>query len=138
MASISLTPADVRVGANMSTTTITGGEASIEPGDLLYNDSGKYKRCINTSEAAAAATHVALTYGGLDDKIAVGEITNNSSYIESASAAWVAGEVYITSTVAGEMMPAEDIASSGYVNIVGVAESTTAMKLFAQSSGISK
>ena len=135
MAQVTLTPANIRVGSGLASSSVTAGE-SVEPGDFLYASASKYYKAINTSEAAAAATHVALTYAALDEKVSVGAITPGTSYLGSSSAAWTKGETYVVGAVAGELMLASDVNASDWVTICGVAASTTSLQLYSTATGI--
>lgn len=132
MADVNLTEASVKPTA---TTLIQRGTygGTIVQGTLLYyaptTDTWEIADC-TTSATTAAATGMALSSGadGQPGRIAVGgDVT-----VDGLS---LAAPVMILST-AGQMCPSADLANADYITIVGVASSTTNLKLSFKPSGV--
>ena len=139
MATITLTAANVRVGAAGTSNVGVAGE-SITAGDFLYLKAGdgKYWRSVNTSEAEADIVGVALTNASADGNVAFLNIVDGVTYLDHSTAVWTQGKTYVVGDTAGSLMDAADIGASDYVTVAGVAASTTSLLLFrGTTSGIS-
>ena len=136
MATITLTAANVRVGASGTATVGVAGE-TITVGDFLYLKAGdgKYWKAVNTSQAEADVTSVALTNAVLDGNVAFLNIVDKVTYLDHSSAIWVQGDTYVIGDTAGTLMDAADIGASDYVTVAGVAASTTSLLLFKGTTG---
>ena len=136
MATITLTAANVRVGASGTATVGVAGE-TITVGDFLYLKAGdgKYWKAVNTSQAEADVTSVALTNAVLDGNVAFLNIVDKVTYLDHSTAAWVQGDTYVIGDTAGTLMDAADIGASDYVTVAGVAASTTSLLLFKGTTG---
>lgn len=132
MADVNLTEASVKP---TSTTVIVRGNYgdTIVQGTLLYyapsTNTWEIADC-TTSATTAAATGMALSSGadGQPGRIATGgDVT-----VDNVS---LASPVYILSE-AGQMCPSADLANADYITVVGVASSTTNLKLIFRAAGV--
>ena len=100
--------------------------ASIAAGEVVYLDSATntYKEAINTSEAAAAATGIALTTSFTGQPVVI-----QTSGTMTFGGTVVVGEVYMVSGTAGGIAPEADVVSADYVTLLGVGISATQVKL---------
>jgi hypothetical protein len=134
MADISVTAASVQ---RTDTTTVLAGiaGATITAGQQLYKDSSDgnaLKPGIATSAAASAVVGIAA-HGASDGQpiryYGRGDVTFN--------AVLTAGEVYVASaSAAGGIAPVGDVTTGNFVTILGVATSTTNLKLGITASGV--
>lgn len=136
MATITLTSANIRVGAAGTSNVGVAGEA-IVPGDFLYLKAGdgKYWKAVNTSEAEADIVGVALTSAAADGNVAFLNIVDQVTYLDHSTAVWTQGKTYVVGDTAGTLMDAADIGASDYVTVAGVAASTTSLLLFKGTTG---
>ena len=136
MATITLTAANVRVGASGTSNVGVAGE-TITVGDFLYLKAGdgKYWKAVNTSQAEADVVGVALTNAVLDGNVAFLNIVDKVTYLDHSTAAWIQGDTYVIGDTAGTLMDAADIGASDYVTVAGVAASTTSLLLFKGTTG---
>lgn len=136
MATITLTAANIRVGAAGTSNVGVAGE-SLTPGDFLYLKAGdgKYWKAVNTSEAEADIVGVALTSAAADGNVAFLNIVDQVTYLDHSTAVWTQGQTYVVGDTAGTLMDAADIGVSDYVTVGGVAASTTSLLLFKGTTG---
>tara|TARA_R100001463_G_scaffold2401_4_gene10157 strand:+ start:8043 stop:8465 length:423 start_codon:yes stop_codon:yes gene_type:complete len=136
MATITLTAANVRVGASGTSNVGVAGE-SLTPGDFLYLKAGdgKYWKAVNSSQAEADIVGVALTYASADSNVAFLVIVDQVTYLNHSSAVFTQGKTYTVSDTSGKIFDAADIGSSDYVTVAGVAASTTSLLLFKGTTG---
>jgi len=136
MATITLTAANVRVGASATSNVGVAGE-TITPGDFLYLKAGdgKYWKAVNTSQAEADVVGVALTNAVADGNVAFLNIVDKVTYLDHSTAIWIQGDTYVIGDTAGTCMDAADIGASDYVTVAGVAASTTSLLLFKGTTG---
>lgn len=138
MATITLTPANVRVGASTTPGSGVAGEALV-PGDWVYLKAadGKLWKVINSSAAAAAIVGIASTYGAADDTVFTFSVNPNVSRLKHTSAVFTKGRTYIVSDTAGKLMEANDAGTGDYVTVAAVAASTTEIVLLNSQTGVS-
>lgn len=136
MAAIPITPANLRLSTNASTSTATSGE-TITPFQLVYRaTNGKLMKAVNSTLLEATFLGVAITYAAVDEQIGYVPITQGAGVIlNSASADFTKGEVYCISDTAGQMFPAGDIGSGDYVTIAAYAISTTSLLMLNDQTG---
>lgn len=134
MADISVTPASVqRTDTTVVLSGIAGG--TITAGQPLYKDAAdanSLKAAVATSAATAAVVGIAA-HGASDGQpikyYGRGDVTFN--------AALTAGSVYVASAAAaGGIAPVGDMTTGNFVTILGVATSTTNLKLGITASGV--
>jgi hypothetical protein len=136
MATITLTAANIRVGASGTSSVGVAGE-TITAGDFLYLKAGdgKYWKAVNTTEAEADIVGVALTNASADGNVAYLNIVSGITYLDHSTAVWTQGKTYTVGDTAGTVMDAGDISTSDYVTVAGVAASTTSLLLFRATTG---
>jgi len=117
------------IGYGTSGATITAGQAI-----YLESSSNTWKLADNNSATAEvrAATAVALTGSSAGQPIAY--TTKDNSV--TLGATMTAGVAYYLSDTPGGICPVADLASGEYPLVVGIATSTTVLKLSFTSSGV--
>lgn len=130
MADVAFTATSIKPGANAQIEHGYFG-ATVTQGLAVYLDSSdnewKLGNC-ETSATTAAVVGLALTSGADGQPGTI--ITGGNMTCDNV----VAGETYILST-AGKICPITDVAMNDYVTIIGVATSTTNLKLGILASG---
>lgn len=127
MADLSITAANVAPGANARKETVTAG-ATITAGTPVYKDTAdndEYKASDADAAGTADSDGIALT-GSSDGQPLVIQKSGGSINL---GATLVVGQVYVVSTTAGGIAPYADLLSGDYVTILGVATSTSLLKL---------
>lgn len=133
MATITPTPADLRISANSRAKTGRAGE-SVAPFDLLYQDAdGSLKKAVNTSSNEATVVGIAITYAAINGIVAY---VSPGVNVVSSSALWTQGATYVVSDTPGQMMLAGDVDTGDFVTMVGIAESSTELIFSVLSTGI--
>jgi len=133
MAAISVTAANVLAGANAKTRKVTAG-ATLTAGQAVY-ESGTEVYLAQCDGTLAEATVVGITLGGAADGQPVVIVTEDDDFTPGGTlvltAAGGAGLVGLSATAGGlEMMVSATMPLSGnYPVILGVAKTTTKMKL---------
>lgn len=131
MADVSFTAGSIKPGTNAQTERGTFG-ATITQGMAVYLDASdnewKIGHC-ETSTTTAAIGGIALT-SGADGQPGVVQTDGNLTCDNV-----VAGETYILSA-SGKVCPITDVATDDYVTIIGVATTTTNLKLGILASGV--
>ena len=135
MADLSITAADV---IKTDSTLIAEGTAgaTVTAGQPVYKDStasGKLKPADADVLATAAAVGIALH--GASDGQPLRYATGGNLTL---SAVMTVGAVYVVSTTAGGIAPVADLGSGDYVTLLGVATTTSNIKLSVSVSGIAK
>jgi hypothetical protein len=133
MADVTFTAASIKPAANAQTQEVTFG-ATITQGLFVYLDSttNTVKLAdVTTSVATAAVYGIALTSGaaGQPGVIQTGGNVTTSVHLSLAS------PVYILSA-SGKMCPAADLATNDYITIIGVATTTSNLRLSINASGV--
>jgi hypothetical protein len=134
MADLSITAASVVRGANARTVVGDAGEA-ITAGQAVYKSSstGKWMKADADSAIAEArsATGIALTGSSLNQPIVVqtgGEITIGATLVANTS--------YFLSSAAGGICPLADVGTGEYLQLIGIAKSTTLLDISFQATGV--
>lgn len=131
MADISVTASSVVPTSTAKRLTKTAAVA-ITAGQVVY---------VNASDQLALADNDASTTTATAVGVALNSCAANQpcSYATEGNvtfnAVLTAGTIYVLSSTAGGIAPAADLASADYVTIVGVASSTTNMKIHMYASG---
>lgn len=135
MADLSITAANVIAGANNRQQTVVAGE-TITAGQPVYRDAstGKYLKADANAASAAAreATGIALNGASNGQPLTIqtsGQITIGGTM--------TAGIAYYLSDTAGGICPVADIGSGEYVDLIGIAVSTTVLDLIFKYTGVS-
>ena len=135
MADLTITAADVLKTTTTKTYQGVAG-ATVTAGQPVYADaadSGKYKPADADASATSAAIGIA-THGA-----AAGQPLIVAQYGSlTLSAVMTAGEVYCVSTTAGGIAPVGDLTSGNYVTVLGVATTTSNLKLGLNASATAK
>lgn len=134
MADLSITAGSVIAGANATTEAGLAG-AAITAGQVVYKDSttGKYLLADADSATAAARTGRGIALNGASDgqplKIQMaGDIT--------IGATLTANTAYYLSSGAGSIGVLADVGSGEYMQLIGIAKSTTVMTLSMLATGV--
>lgn len=133
MADITITVASVAAGADAVTYQGTAG-VTITAGQVVYLDSATGTLKLADSDSATAA--VRSPFGiALHGSLAGQPLLVQRAGSLTIGATLTAGLAYYLSKTAGGICPVADIASGGYSTILGIATSTTVLKLAAMASG---
>lgn len=134
MADISITAANVVAGSGATTENGTLG-ATVTAGQVVYKDSadGLWKLADNNSATAAARTPhgIALNGGASGQPVRVltaGLITIGGTL--------VAGVAYYLSDTPGGICPVADLLTGEYPTFIGIATSTSVLKVNITASGV--
>jgi hypothetical protein len=134
MADLSITAADVISGAGSLIDRGTGG-ATITAGQAVYKDSadGKYKLsdCDSATEAERAVDGIALNGCADGQPLAV-----HKSGPLTMGEVFTAGQAYYLSATAGGIAPYADLGSGDYPVLLGIASSTSVLKVAFNASGV--
>lgn len=134
MADLSITAANVVVGTGAQTKHGTAG-ASITAGQPVYLDSAdskfKLADCDSATAAARSPVGIALHAAAANQPLTI--CTGGSLTI---GATLVAGDVYYLSGNAGGICPAADLAAGDYTTALGIATSTSVLKVDIVESGV--
>jgi hypothetical protein len=126
MTDLSITVANVVQGQDAVTETGLAGEA-ITQGQVVYRSTdGKYYKadCDSATAAVRSPRGVAQNAASANQPLTIqtkGQIT--------IGATMTAGLAYYLSKTAGGICPVADIASGGYAVVVGIAMSTTVLRI---------
>lgn len=135
MADYSVTAASVVKTANTAIAEgIAGG--TITAGMAVYidtSDSSKLKACDADVSASSAAAGIAL-HGASSGQPLKYATSGNLTF----NAAFAAGDCVVCSTTAGGIAPYADLASGDFVTILGIATSTTNLKIQINASETAK
>lgn len=133
MADVTITRQDVALNANnVSFVRVQVGEA-VTQGQPLYrstSDSKHYKAGATTT-TLAAAVGVAMTPASADGYILM---LKAGDYIVGGTLSQ--GTTYVVSATAGGIAPSSDLVSTNIVTNLGIAISSTVLRLDIQASGI--
>jgi hypothetical protein len=134
MADLTITPASVVAASNATRDVGTAGE-TIAAGKAVYLSSTTNKWMLADSNSVTAearkATAVSLNAASLNQPIAVqkgGDVT--------IGATLVAGTSYYLSDTPGGICPLADVGTGEYVNVIGIAKSTTLLSLIFSFPGV--
>lgn len=137
MADLVIVAADVKVGSNAQTATVTAGEA-ITAGQVVYLDSvsGKYLLSDNDVDAPTAVVRgIALDNASIDQPVV---IQTSGEIILGVGSFLTVGETYHLTDTPGGIGPIADLLVGQYVSLLGVAISGTTLRFNAQNSGVQK
>lgn len=114
--------------------------ATITSGQMVYLDAaaGKVAKLADSDTGTAAPAEtigIAVNDAGIGEMVGVALASNNQS-VTFASAILTKGTVYYLSNTAGGVCPFADLGSADYVTLVGVATSTTVLRLLCIATGI--
>jgi len=133
MADVSFTATSIKPGTNAQKQRGTAG-ATLTIGLAVYLDAAtntwKIAHC-ETSDTTAAASGIALSEASSGQPV----IVQTGGNLTTSAHLSLASPVYILSA-AGAICPAADLANNDYITIIGVATSTTNLKLSFNASGV--
>ena len=135
MADLTITVADVKKTDSTSIAEGIAG-ATITAGQPVYKDStasNKLKPADADVLASAAAVGIALHGASADQPLKYATSGNLT-----LSAVMTVGAVYVVSTNAGGIAPVADLGSGDYVTLLGIATSTSNLKLSISVSATAK
>lgn len=136
MADVTITAANVVKSSGGKVKVGTAG-ATITAGQALYadsSDSGKLKLAKATSVAESDVVGIALH--GASSGQPVTYLEQDDDFV--AGGTLVVGQAYVLSATGGGVAPITDLVSTNYVTILGVAKSTTVLKLRTIKSATAK
>ncbi|MEM1224615.1 MAG: hypothetical protein AAGJ40_02900 [Planctomycetota bacterium] len=133
MADLSITPASVGLTASTAVSSVQVGEAVTQgqPGYLNATDGKYYLSQADDTSVAAAATVIFLT-GAPADGYAV--VARQSATIDIGATLTI-GTMYVVSATKGGVAPATDLTSGDYVTQIGLAKTTSSIKLTMLATG---
>jgi hypothetical protein len=130
MSDISITAANVKLGAQTTPTKVAQYGEAVTQGQPVYKfTDGKHYRCdANDGVAKAVCAGIALTPGSTDDYglIALPSSTPGRSLV-NLGATLTVGTVYAVSATVGGIAPQADLTSGQFITTLGIA--TTAALL---------
>lgn len=133
MTDLVITAANV-IGDGSTQKAGTAGE-SIAQGKAVYKSSSTNKWMLADSNSATAearvATGIALNAASLNQPIDV-----QTGGLITLGATMTAGVAYYLSDTPGGICPVADVGSGEYAEIIGIATSTTVMRLLFAASGV--
>lgn len=134
MADLTITAANVLALAGSTTTRGTAG-ATITAGQAVYIDTadGLYKLADNNSATQAARIPTGIALNGASNGQPLGVLTLGPITI---GATMTAGVAYYLSDTPGGICPVADLGSGEFPTVMGIATSTTALKVDINSSGV--
>lgn len=134
MADLTITAANVIAGSGASAARGIAG-ATVTAGQSVYLDAttGKWKLADNNSATAAARTPGGLALNGAADGQPLAVHTAGPVTI---GATLTAGVAYYLSDTPGGICPVADLASGEYPTVIGIATSTTVLKVAITPSGV--
>jgi hypothetical protein len=128
MAAITITAANVAPsGTSYNTETGTAG-ASITAGQPLYKDTGDANK-LKLADANASSLTATVAGIALHAAASGQPITYQNSGSISIGATVVAGTIYVAGATAGEINPASDLTTGWRTSILGVATSSSVIRL---------
>ena len=133
MADVTIPKANVESVGNPTLQDVTCGAAVIA-GRFVYEDaaSGKVNYATSLSAATAAVTGMLVNSGERDGAPA----TIQKDGDVAVGAILTTGELYVLADNAGKLMPASDLVTNDFVTFVGLAISTSTLRLGITQSGI--
>ena len=133
MAAVTITAANLGVGANAATRLYEVGVATAH-GQVIYLDTanGDYRLADADVEATAKAAAIAVTSASADGDYVIG-LTSGDLVIGSGL---VKGAEYYLGTTPGTIVPKSDLAGGDYVTRLGIAKSTSVLAVAIDVTGI--
>lgn len=132
---LTITAANV-VASNNSRITWGIAGMPLTQGMPVYSDaadSDKYKACNAQAEATARCDGICLTSSRNGQPVAIANRTDNTINL---GATLVPGVIYATSDSSGGIRDVDDALSGEYVSTLGVAISTSLMRIDINNSGV--
>lgn len=134
MADLTITAANVLAGAGAAVSRGVAG-ATVTAGQSVYLDTadGKWKLADNNSATAAVRTPGGIALNGASNGQPLAVLTEGPITI---GAALTAGVAYYLSDTPGGICPVADLGAGEYPTVIGIASSTTVLKVAINSAGV--
>lgn len=134
MADISVTASAVLAGANAATESGIAG-ATITAGQPVYRDATSLKYLLSDADSATTAARSVrgISLNGASDGQPLKIITDGDLTVNAVLTANIA---YYLSSAAGGICPIADVGSGEYLVQLGIAKSTTVMKVKIIETGV--
>lgn len=134
MADLAITAANVLAGAGAAVSRGVAG-ATVTAGQTVYLDTadGKWKLADNNSATATVRTPGGIALNGASDGQPLAVLTQGPITI---GAALTAGVAYYLSDTPGGICPVADLGAGEYPTVIGIASSTTVLKVAINSAGV--
>ena len=137
MANLTITAANVGIASSSRVRSVLTGEAITHAQPVYLSTDGKYyKADANASVTAAAASAISVTSASAADQYIV--IVEADDTLVNLGSTLTVGETYVVSATAGAICPIGDLTTGAYPCILGVATTTTLLKLRIFASGVAK
>lgn len=134
MADLSLTAANVVPGSGARITTGTAG-ATITAGQVVYLDAADNR--FKLADADSGTAGVRVPFGIAVNGAAAGQpLSVQTAGNLALGAVLTAGVAYYLSPTAGGIAPVADLLTGDYPTILGIAASTSVLKVDIQPSGV--
>jgi len=127
MADLVITATDVEVENNNAGTFVRFG-AAVTQGQVVYRSTADNKYYLADCDASATARAAGIVISNADADN-YGYILSGTNAKINLGATLAQGEVYVVSDTAGNIMPITDLTSGQYITILGIAESTSLLRL---------
>lgn len=140
MADLTQTAANVAVGDLTGVQLVTAGEA-ITQGMPVYRKSldGYYYQTDADAADTADVAGIAVTPAGASaDKFVLATNRSRGTADVNLGATLTQGETYVVSSNKGKIAPISDLTTGDYVSYIGVASSTSILKLKTNATGVAK
>lgn len=134
MADLTITAANVLAGAGAAVSRGVAG-ATVTAGQSVYLDTadGKWKLADNNSATAAVRAPGGIALNGASNGQPLAVLTEGPITI---GAALTAGVAYYLSDTPGGICPVADLGAGEYPTVIGIASSTTVLKVAINSAGV--
>lgn len=134
MADLTITAANVAASGGAKTRTGIAG-ATVTAGQVIYLDTsdGRYKLADSDSATAAVRSPFGIALNGAASGQPLTVCTEGPVTI---GATLTAGTVYYLSATPGGIAPVADLVTGDYPTIIGIATSTSVLKVKFQESGV--
>jgi len=135
MADLSITAANVVATAGEVTTRNVTAGATVTAGQTVYLDSSdsNHAKLADANDTAAKADVTGIALNGAADGQPLQIATGGELDL---GATLTVGKIYVQSTTAGGIAPVDDLASSSYVTVIGVADAADNILLIMKTSGV--
>ena len=134
MADLVITPTSVAVPNNSAGTFVKFGEA-VTQGQVVYRSTADNKYSLADCDASATARAIGIVISNVaaDD---YGYFLGGSGVVINLGVTLAQGEYYVVSDTAGNIMPIGDLTTGQYITQLGIAESTSLLRMRVYDSQI--
>lgn len=127
MADLIITATDVEVENNNAGVFVRFGVA-VTQGQVVYRSTADNKHYLADCDASATARASGIVISNADADN-YGYILTGTNAKINLGATLSKGEVYVVSDTAGNIMPITDLTTGQYITILGIAESTSILRM---------